>query len=309
MSRRCPLSGVPSPLAPRGRIRRAFTLVELLVVIGIIAVLISILLPSLQRAREQANRTACASNVRQFCQALLMYANENRGFFFEPGNGKSYAQLTNAALPQVKPWDSSGETFFRYDVQTIHPQPRDILINEYKLTPEIFFCPSNRPENPTLPGTGEMTLNRTDIPMSPATPLGGFAFAGYMIFAGRAALVGTAAQAAHPTYGYGGFEEVPPGMKIVPSKVGQKDAFYPVLVSDTTRSYQNNLAPSNHVMGNDSTGYIPNGKGGANTGFIDGHVEWRGQRQLGQKPATGQPEGRRQFYLGGPTRYYFAGNH
>ena len=59
--------------------RRAFTLVELLVVIGIIAVLISILLPTLSKAREQAHRAQCLSNQKQIVTAIIMYAGENKG--------------------------------------------------------------------------------------------------------------------------------------------------------------------------------------------------------------------------------------
>jgi prepilin-type N-terminal cleavage/methylation domain-containing protein/prepilin-type processing-associated H-X9-DG protein len=70
---------------PRGG--GGFSLVELLVVIGIIALLLAMLLPAMSRVRRDANSTACKSNLRQCGLMLLMYANEHRGWMFPVGWG------------------------------------------------------------------------------------------------------------------------------------------------------------------------------------------------------------------------------
>ncbi len=73
--------------------RNAFTLVELLVVIGIIALLISMLLPALNKARDSANTAACLSNLRQLGIASIMYTNENKGWL------PAWTDVADAAEP------------------------------------------------------------------------------------------------------------------------------------------------------------------------------------------------------------------
>jgi prepilin-type N-terminal cleavage/methylation domain-containing protein len=68
--------------------RKAFTLVELLVVIAVIAILMAILLPALERARQQSQEVVCMSNIKQWSYCWLLYLNDHEGMF-PSGDGAS----------------------------------------------------------------------------------------------------------------------------------------------------------------------------------------------------------------------------
>src|SRR4051794_3125372 len=87
-------------LAIRNGRRKAFTLVELLVVIGIIAVLISILLPALSKARKAANTIKCSANIRSILQGMQLYAAQNRDAI--PGSAWTTAQFLYSDLTLAK---------------------------------------------------------------------------------------------------------------------------------------------------------------------------------------------------------------
>lgn len=224
---------------------RRFTLIELLVVITIITILASLLLPVLGQAKEQARRSMCNSNVRQFVMAVHMYAGDN-----------------NDSPPNGGPYYSGGDTYYgRYCFVNVH---RYTLAMDYELkSVTLWICPSGMdPIRHNLwksKGQGYVTMNGTYYDNNHSQTS-----YGYIIGEGWAAI--------------GKRDPGQPGLtnsKVLKMSLA-RDPSLRIVWWDAIRPNGSGTTPLQtwHASANNHyTGYF-NAVGG-NYGFVDGHTEWR----------------------------------
>ena len=245
------MSGVGRPA------KSGFTLVELLVVIGIIALLISILLPSLNKARQQAKEVACSSNLRQMGLALTMYANDWKYF---PG-----------ARSRTGP---GGTTYAIWPTRL-----RKYMGGNQK----AFRCPSQSDDRYEWP------LNDTTPPIAVKSDEG----YGYKL--GESLLDeknrrfsygyndwGSYDSQKNPQRGLGG--DIWPGGASEVKYASVRNATELIVIADRSTTVDTSYNPTNFNISLDPTNYneAPSTihRGGANFLHADGHVDWKNQKDV-----------------------------
>jgi prepilin-type N-terminal cleavage/methylation domain-containing protein/prepilin-type processing-associated H-X9-DG protein len=138
--------------------RRAFTLIEILVVVAIITILIAILLPSLSRAREQARSMSCRSNLKQLMTGMILYATDQRAL---PGtHGLFWMQILfdkEWPRPTGVTWDGVRDKLqnlsytpaytkpYYRDPEFVADMPKKGTLFRYVKNEAVYLCPSDKP--------------------------------------------------------------------------------------------------------------------------------------------------------------------
>jgi prepilin-type processing-associated H-X9-DG protein len=291
----------------------AFTLVELLVVIGIIALLISILLPALGKARRQANNVKCAANLHDIGLAFFAYAADNRGslpqYFASPANAALHAAQPNVGNPGY-----TNQGIWMWDIEV---GTRDALV-KYGASEQNLYCPTNDHISSgdlnqlwdfgvQLNGVPVSTLPKPVAPNTQATT--GFGVMGYVFLTARPEYVpqnmGTGTYPYNTTYDPVGHWDYQATLRPRNTQALHFPLTRPNVASDTEivadaiMSTSASASPANPynfggVQGgatgpmNSSHLYskVPEG---SNILFLDGHVDFRPLKVLGSQARPRPP--------------------
>ncbi len=157
------------PKKPQFRRQHAFTLVELLVVIAIIGVLVALLLPAVQSARESARRTSCNNNLKQMTLAMCNYADTYKQSFPVGEYGCCWGTWLVALLPYIEQQslfeqykyfgsiqNAAGDNFAQIDANTRYGGAMNLNVSRTQI--KAYTCPSD-PKSNTPPLRSQITLH------------------------------------------------------------------------------------------------------------------------------------------------------